>query len=228
MVVRVIHTVDQTSDMLRSLIARTQIDFHYINPSVHDFRDLILDRCNGADRVLDVGKSMRERFGSIGAKKIETLDINDFGDYPDLVADLCAELPDDFEQRYDVVIALAVLEHVYDPFAAVRNVRSMLRPGGTFFGYVPWIYAYHAPEDLKFQDYYRFSRDGLSYLFKDFSSLKLCPIRGRYPTVLNLLPRWKRRVEKWVSPTLYPLLNRLSSNHGNTLQTSGYCIVAEV
>ena len=34
-------------------------------------------------------------------------------------------------------------------------------------------------EDLKFQDYFRFSKDALAYLFKDFSEVELYPIRGR-------------------------------------------------
>ena len=53
------------------------------------------------------------------------------------------------------VIALAILEHVYDPPAAAANFRAALRPGGRLFLYVPWMWRYHAPRSLVFQDYQR-------------------------------------------------------------------------
>ena len=35
---------------------------------------------------------MRDKFTKIKAKKILTVDVNDFGDYPDIVYDICSEL----------------------------------------------------------------------------------------------------------------------------------------
>lgn len=60
------------------------------------------------------------------------------------------------------------------------------------FVYVPWIWNYHAPATGEFFDYFRFSRDGIKYLFKDFSVVELSPIRGRIETVLNLIPELGR------------------------------------
>ena len=59
------------------------------------------------------------------------------------------------------------------------------------------IYFTIAPPNLKFQDYFRFSKDALSYLFKDFQSLEIFPIRGRVST-LNILfaGRWKRYIDQ--------------------------------
>ena len=74
----------------------------------------------------------------------------------------------------------------------------MLKNGGKIFGYVPYLYHYHAPQDLKFQDYFRFSKDALSYLFKDFKEVELYPIRGKLSTSLNILMegKWKKYLEK--------------------------------
>jgi hypothetical protein len=59
--------------------------------------------------------------------------------------DVCrAPLPDTF----DLVIADQVFEHVDDPAAAVRNVRSMLRPGGYAMILAPFLLKVHGyPND---------------------------------------------------------------------------------
>ncbi len=46
---------------------------------------------------------------------------------PDILGDACSPFPDWMHGRYDAVIALALLEHVYDPAAAVANFRAALR-----------------------------------------------------------------------------------------------------
>jgi SAM-dependent methyltransferase len=51
------------------------------------------------------------------------------------VARLDLDLPaDGHETRYDAVVLLALLEHVFDPLRAMQRVRTWLRPGG--FAYV--------------------------------------------------------------------------------------------
>lgn len=41
------------------------------------------------------------------------------------------------EQKYDVVLLAAILEHLYDPVETLKQVRSALRPGGLVFIDVP-------------------------------------------------------------------------------------------
>ena len=88
--------------------------------------------------------------------------------------------------------------HVYDPFSAVANLKRMLKNDGVIYGYVPYLFHYHAPNDLKFQDYFRFSKDALAYLFREFSDVELFPVRGRISTPLNIMfaGRWKKYAEK--------------------------------
>lgn len=60
------------------------------------------------------------------------------------------------------IICLSTLEHVGDPWAAVREMHYVLRPGGLVIVSVPWIFPYHpSPED-----HWRFSPSGLKMLFR--------------------------------------------------------------
>ena len=205
---------------LIEIIKNTKIDHYYIKNN-EDFRNEILNSIDKNDLVLDVGKGMREKFDLINSNKIETLDINKFENYPDILFDLCDELDESLIEKYDKIICLAILEHVYNPFLAIANLRKMLKNNGIIFGYVPFLYHYHAPNSLKFQDYFRFSKDALAILFRDFSNVRLYPLRGRISTQLNLLfpGRWKKYFEKL---GINKYLDILCSDEKNFKQCSGF------
>ena len=69
---------------------------------------------------------------------------------PDIICDICSDITG-LEDKYDKIICIAILEHVYDPFKAVSNLQKMLKKNGVIYGMVPYLYHYHAPKDLKFQ-----------------------------------------------------------------------------
>ena len=208
------------NDQLIKKIKNTKIDLFYIK-NKSDFRDKILENLNANDLILDIGKGMRGKYIKIKSKNIETLDVNKFDDYPDIIFDLCDNLDSSLEKKYNKIICLAILEHVYNPFKAVENLKNMLTEDGVIYGYVPFLYHYHAPENLKFQDYFRFSKDALIYLFKDFSEVTLLPIRGRLSTPLNILfaGRWKKYIEK-TPINIY--LDKFFSDKKNSKQCSGF------
>ena len=193
-----------------------------------DWREAIAAAVQPHEAVLDVGRSTRDWFAAIQtrARLAHTLDLNSWDGYPDLLADLCQPIPPAYHGAYDVVIALAVLECVYDPQAMVDNLHRLLKPGGRVHLFAPFIYQYHAPADLGFQDYYRFSRDGLAYLLRGFAEVELQPVRGQYSTVANLLPSWKLRVEPRFGRTFGRLLDRFAEPRRNVLNASGYNVTA--
>ena len=202
------------------IINKAKVNNYYIK-NHEDFRVKIINTIDKNDEVLDIGKSSREFYEKINSKNLTTLDANDFGDYPDIIFDLCDEIDNSLIEKYDKIICLAILEHVYNPFKAVENMRSMLKPGGVIYGYAPYLYFYHAPKDLKFQDYFRFSRDALAYLFKDFSHTELFPVRGRVSSSFYGLfgSKWKKYVEKF---KINIFLDKFINDKTNSLQCSGY------
>ena len=222
---RRIHDVDGLNERLQDITRRARTDLRFL----HDdrTREYIAERVADAGLILDAGDSMRDLRGMLNGRA-ETLDLNDIDaedenlTRPDILGDVCSPFPEWMHGRYDAVIALAMLEHVYDPPAAVRNFRDALKPGGRLFLYVPWMWRYHAPKSLVFQDYQRLSRDGMAYLLRDFDDVVLYPIRGKYSSILNMLKFWKRRVEKPFGGRINRIVDARTSDWRNTMQASGF------
>ena len=87
---------------------------------------------------------------------------------------------------------------------------------------MPWIYRYHGPPDLTFQDYQRLSRDGMAYLLRDFDDVTLYPLRGKYSAMVNLMKWWKKSLERRIGQRLNRLLDARASDWRNGIQASGY------
>jgi len=147
----------------------------------------IFKTCN---KILDFGDSSRtlSKLFSNELKNKERIivDINKIFN-PDIIADIC-DLSMFENESVDGVICAAILEHVYNPFKAVSELYRVLKFKGKMFVYVPWLFKYHAPSTGEFKDYYRFSKDGVRYLFREFSSIELCPVRGYAETIFHMIP----------------------------------------
>jgi SAM-dependent methyltransferase len=63
---------------------------------------------------------------------------------------------------YDTAICIEVLEHIPDPFKAIKEIFRILKPGGRFIVSVPFIARLHDEP----HDYYRFTSYGLMHLLK--------------------------------------------------------------
>ena len=220
---RRIHDVEALGAQLQAITRRAKVDLRYLHDD--STRAHIAGACHEQDLILDIGDGMR---GHALQGRVESLDLNDIDapgenlTRPDILGDVCQPFPDWMHGRYDVVIALAILEHVYDPAAAIANFRAALKPGGRLFVYVPWMWRYHAPKSLVFQDYQRLSRDGMAYALRDFDDVTLYPLRGKYSAILNMLKFWKRRVERPFGTGINRLLDSRASDYRNTIQASGF------
>ena len=139
----------------RQAIERAQVNHDYAY-DIDALLDLKLGRmASTCARVLDVGQSTRQRIELFERQRIETMEVNRGEPLADIIDDICA--PDRLqEDRYDGIVCLSVLEHVYDPFAAIGHMHRLLPEGGYLFLQLPFLFRYHAPADLQFTDSYRF------------------------------------------------------------------------
>lgn len=86
---------------------------------------------------------------------------------PDIIGDICTY---DFENcKFDIIVIAEVLEHLHTPQIAIANIKSILNNGGKLILTVPFIFPIHD----KPYDYYRYTKYGLEFLFKDFTGVSI-------------------------------------------------------
>jgi hypothetical protein len=178
---------------------------------------------NKSPETLDVGKSSRQKHKEFlrHSKTYHTIDINDFGDYPSIVADLCdPQLKKKLKNRYDLIICSSILEHVYQPFQASENLLALLKPNGLIIGNVPFMFPRHCPEDLQYQDFWRFTPEAIGYLFREASYKYCVPTRGRVASAAIVLTTSYKYVFEKNFPKVSRGLSNLRSRGRHSYQTS--------
>jgi SAM-dependent methyltransferase len=141
-------------------------------------------------RVLDIGSSAgsydkREEFrgaraGLRRAAMYVALDI-DTAARPHVAGD--AHLLPFANDSFDVILANNVIEHLREPAAGVSEMRRVLAPRGQVLYTIPFLYPVHeAPHD-----YARFTRYGLTRLFREFSAVEIHARGGAFSTLAQLL-----------------------------------------
>lgn len=73
-------------------------------------------------------------------------------------------LPD---SSVDLVVTQETLEHVADPFKAIKEIHRVLKPGGTLYLQLPFVIGYHPSPT----DFWRFTREGIVSLV-EFAGLE--------------------------------------------------------
>ena len=180
-------------------------------------KKIILDIGGGLRTSVSKGNRLEEKNVWLEdyVKKVDYKVLDKVPDYhPDIVGDV-QQLPMP-DASVEAVICIAVLEHVEEPQKAVKEMYRVLKPGGFCFIYVPFLYYYH-PMPGYYDDFYRFTYDGVKYLARDFKQVEIQNVRGALSTTANLLPFFSKKTG------LFDWADRL---FGRTLskQTSGYYI----
>jgi SAM-dependent methyltransferase len=108
----------------------TPVDRWYIERFLDQHRALV------SGSVLEVKAD--EYATQLGAKDVDVIDIDSTNPRATIVGDLCdpGVLP---KGRFDAAVITQTLQFVEDPAAAVRNLLSSLRPGGTLLVTVPSV-----------------------------------------------------------------------------------------
>jgi len=117
-------------------------------------------------KVLEIGCGNLNYKQYIKFKDYKTLDVNskirvDF--YEDIHKTTLSS------NSFDTILMVEVLEHLYNPFEAVKQIHRVLKQGGYVIATTPFIYPYHGEP----HDYFRYTKYGLKEIFKNFSETKI-------------------------------------------------------
>jgi SAM-dependent methyltransferase len=118
-----------------------------------------------ADRVLDVGgaaKPVRDRVKSWKVGEYKILDNGlEKGEY-----DFSYDLNKFAIQKlsigtFNIIFCLEVMEYIYDPFVAIKNISEVTKENGLLYISFPFVYPYHEPKE---SDFTRYTCDGAARL----------------------------------------------------------------
>lgn len=102
---------------------------------------------------------------------------------PDTIGD-AHKLPFESES-FDFILCSEVLEHLHSPQIAINEMRRVLSYGGTLILTTRFVYPIHdAPHD-----YYRYTKYGLEYLFRDWDIVELTAETQSFSALGALLQR---------------------------------------
>lgn len=139
--------------------------------------------------LVSEGKEVKEHFQSVYKScKIFTTDLHWYlQSKPDIIGDICK--PETLSKNeYDIIINHSVIEHVYDPFGAMKNMVNALKKGGYLItGTHPPGFQYHQfprdyirfvidwwydlPQFIGGIELVEFFQEGQSYVFSCYKKL---------------------------------------------------------
>ncbi len=106
--------------------------------------------------ILDCGAGYRETvYANVVHFEIEPYVSTD-------VRGICEELPFK-DNSFDLIFSLVVLEHIKDPFTAVREMERVLKPGGKIWVDVAFMQPFHGYPN----HFFNMTREGLKSLFSE-------------------------------------------------------------
>lgn len=128
--------------------------------------------------ILEIGSGIKVKGkDSYSAKHI----FKDAGEF------ICTDINPDFghkvlditkmnnKSKYDVILCLNVLEHVYDFQLGINNMYAALKKGGTLIVAVPFVFPLHDEPS----DYWRFTEHSLRKMLIEFSHIDIQHQRSR-------------------------------------------------
>ncbi len=117
------------------------------------------------------------------------------------------------DNAYDSAMATEVLEHVPEPARFMKEVHRVLKPGGTFFFTVPFLWPLHEVP----HDEYRYTPFALQRIFKEagFEEIEIKALGGYSGSMAVMTGLWLKRHMKdswknrWFQKAMIPVIKWL-------------------
>ncbi len=166
----------------------------------------VMNHVPSPGRVLDLGCGPRDQAAPLEYLGHEYVGVDHNSEQADFQADAHA-LPFQ-DETFDIVLSYAVLEHLHNPFVALREIERILRPNGVFIGTVSQGEPFHG-------SYFHHTTWGLISLLECTSNMRIERLwpstdtlfslsrMGRYPKAIKWLIEGVAQVDRslpWLAP----------------------------
>jgi len=146
--------------------------------------------------ILNLGSGPTYFFGR---KDIINIDIYSYKEV-DIVAD-AAHLPIENESA-DLIINIAMLEHVSDPETVVKEMHRIMKRGGRVISYLPFMVPFHAAP----HDFQRWTIMGIKALFSCFDNVEVFVGCGPTSGMLWVFQEWLSILLSFGNKTVHDIL----------------------
>lgn len=142
-------------------------------------------------KVIDIGGidfPIKGRTKSWDVNEYRILDIQ----HSDYVQDL--NYPFKIDKKFDIAFCLEVLEYVFNPVIAIRNIYDLLENDGTFYLSTHFLFPHHGGGSDKL----RFTRDGIIKILTEvgFKDIEIIPRMARDIDKFNQIMRSEASIYK--------------------------------
>lgn len=146
----------------------------------------IKEYCNRDQKIVNIGAGGEiKKILSCYNLNFKEIDIDEKRK-PDFVCSV-ENMPIFKNNSIDIFFCIEVMEHVKNPFNAIKEISRVLKPNGIIIGSTPFIFPIHDEP----YDFYRYTKYGLRNLFENFDQIKLVErnsyIESAYVILLRLL-----------------------------------------
>jgi SAM-dependent methyltransferase len=134
-------------------------------------------------------------------KRTDIINVDLFAfDEVDIVAD-CVSLPIE-NGAVDMIVNVALLEHVKNPEAVVHEMFRILKADGVAICFLPFMQPFHAAP----HDYQRWTLPGIRMLFRDFGHIEAGIAAGPTSGMLWVFQEWASILLSFGSRTLHDIV----------------------
>lgn len=162
------------------------------------FKEKITKIFTDKKSIIDIGGGLRiskikgDSYSSLNSwilpymERAEYRILDPVPDYnPDIIGDI-HNLPFS-DNSQEAIICISVLEHVENPIKATEELFRVLKPGGYCYISIPFLHCYHAKKGY-YNDYWRFTKDAVILLFRNFSLMEIQETRGALESWFMITP----------------------------------------
>ena len=177
---------------------------------VDDFVRKSLPDAHG--KVLNVGSGTRSYRSHLPADSdLVTVDIQLFNDTD--IQTSVYQLPFN-DEAFDVVIATELLEHLQNPYAALREINRVLCSSGKLIMTVPFLFRIHGDPD----DFHRYTSEGLSSMVEGLFVGDIQPYGNKMTVIMDILStsghKWSfGKSLRCFNRIIFPLLVKSANPH---------------